>query len=200
MTRVWKVGDFRKTDFQAVAWSLCACGLLLGLLAGCAQDQREAVYEKRVGATGRIREIDHEARRMVVQIGFQRLTLVVSDEIRSFDQRHVGERLHVDYLAAVVVALASEDGQQDVDVSRFHLSAARNGRPGVARVRQRQFSAKFIDYDHRSGLTTFQLDDGSYVVLLIPTRMQPFVRSLAPGVRVRASVEKAIAVSVDPVQ
>ena len=89
-----------------------------------------------MGATGRVCEIDYAARRMVVWVAWHKLTLRVSDVVTSFLQRCSGDRLHIDYLKAVVVDIASATDAESVDISRFQLAvpkaALRGGHRCVA--------------------------------------------------------------------
>lgn len=177
---------------------VCAFVLVALLASGCGTLQDKAQWEQRVGATGRIREIDYEARRMVVQVGLHRLTLRVSEAVPGFADRRVGDRMHIDYLQAVVVAVEVDETQEVVDITRYEMTAPQDGQPGIALVRKRQFAAEFVDFDYQSGLTTFRLDDGSYPQVLIPQQLRPYIRTRALGDRMLISVEQAIAVSDVP--
>lgn len=175
---------------------LVGAAALLALVAGCSQDSRSASWEQQVSTIGTVKEIDRPNRRMVVQVGWHRLTVRVSPAVERFDNRRVGDRIRVDYLKAVVAAVEPADGRENVDVTRYHLSAPDGEKPGIAHLRVRQYSAEFIDYDYQSSLTTFKTPGGEYRQLLIPTRMRRFVRTLKLGDPVVVSVEQAIAVSV----
>jgi len=174
-------------------------GVLAVLVSGCGSFENKAQWEQRVSATARITEINHDTRRMVVRVGLHKMTLKVSESLTSFPDRRVGDRLRVDYLKAVVVAVVPTGTEKTTGISRFHLTAPEAERPGVAYVRKRQFAANFIDIDYQSGLATFQLDDGSNPQVLVPNKLRPFVRTMSLEDRVLVSVEQAIAISVVPV-
>lgn len=180
------------------------CGIVVvlstfGLLAACAPHERNADWEQHVKAKARVISIDHDARRIELRIGVQRITLKVAPSVKSFDARKVGDVIGLTYYEAILVALAPEDGTKAEDLTKYRLSPATPARPAVAFVKAHQFTAEFLDYDYQSNIASFQMADGSYPVLIVPLRLRPFMRTLLPGDRLSVSMEQAIAVTLSPV-
>lgn len=181
---------------RAIVWLVLMCTAL----TGCTAYQPRAEWEQAVKASGRITEIDYEARRITVRGTLGKVTLRVSENAGDFENRKVGDRLYFTYYRAISVLRVPRDQKNPEVLTKYRLSPATKERPAVAMAKARQFTAVFLDYDYQSKIATFSGPDGQLYNIVAPMALQNFLRSLAPGDRVSASIEEALAVSLQPLE
>ncbi|MCA0872901.1 hypothetical protein LCL97_18880 [Seohaeicola saemankumensis] len=173
---------------------------MLVTLQGCDGELMFAEHQHSVRATGIVRSVDRDARRIKVQVYLREITLKVSEDIDVFDRIEVGDRIPFRYRYATTVQQLPDDADLEPLDTKLKLSGPTDNRPGNALVLVRRITAEFVDFDHRSKLTTFRRSDGSYAVFLASGTFQAFVAGLARGDRVELVIEEAIAVLLEPKQ
>jgi len=177
---------------------LVLAGLMVVLTAGCAPPQKTARHYKEVTATGIIRQIDRQERRVVLQVNLQKVTLRVAPSVTRFDNLEVGDRLRFLYRYAWTARLADPDDALRPPETELKLSAPSGDVPGNVLVRTRRFEAEFVDMDHQSKITTLHLPDDSYAYFIAPLRLQGFLSVMSPGTGIYVVIQEAIAISVVP--
>ena len=121
--------------------------------------------------------------------------VVVSDEVRNFDQIKKGDVLEVEYHRAAASALEkvgdTTSAGKSIDVER----AKPGEKPGMVAMQTETIVATVLDVDMKNRLLTVQGPRGNIVVVQVPADMKAF-DSLKKGDKISAEYGEAVAVSV----
>jgi hypothetical protein len=177
---------------------LIAAALALLTTTACDNDVLSAQREKSISSVGTIREIDPEARRFVVRTDGQILTMRATETVRNFDQLEVGDRIRVNYLSSVAVAMASPGDPGQTEVASIGMVAPEGARPGIAGAEMISVVMQFIAYDPRDHMATLRTSNGDILRVRVARELRGFARARQPGDRIAITFERAAAVTVEP--
>jgi hypothetical protein len=176
--------------------TLAAIAIGMGLSACTPPDF--AQREETVSLTGVVRGVDTASRRLVVEGEDRTVVYRVSDEVRNFDQIEVGDRITLDYVESVAVAMADpqDPGEPLVDV--FGARAPEGARPGVVGASVGTVVVDFVDYDPATHVARIRGPEGNVTSVRVAEELRGFAATRQPGDRILILVEQAVAVAVTP--
>lgn len=179
-------------------WAIFA--MITLVLVACNQDVTSAETQTSVNTIGTIREIDKEARRMVLRIEGRTLTLQIPDSMVNFDLLEQGDRVRVEYEEATAVRMALPD-EQDVLISEGITVVPPEGNlPGRVSADGFVVSAEFLEYDNDAKRVWLLLSDGTYLSAFVPRQLRSFARARVPGDQILIGSSRVTVVSVEPAE
>ena len=176
---------------------LVAASAAMFSVAAHAQTSDTRAAAMQFSVTGTVTSIDRSDRVVAVQGPEGRTSVfAVGPDVRNFDAISVGDRVDVDYDAAVAITLAKGTiGREKVE-TEVAARAPAGGKPGVAAARATTIVARIENVDRERSLATLQGPEGRYVVVQV--RDPQVLADLKPGEDVIVGFFEAAAVSVRP--
>lgn len=157
-----------------------------------------AGYEESISLTGTVRSIDNASRRIVVEGDDRTVLYRVSNKVRNFDQVEVGDRITLDYVESVAVAMAdpNDSGEGLVDV--FGARAPEGAKPGALGAMVGTVVVDFMDYAPRTHVARIRMPDGVVTSVTVAEELRRFAATRQAGDRIIVAVEEAVAIEVTP--
>jgi hypothetical protein len=178
---------------------ILAAAMICAMLALSACTPPESAgYEESVSLTGTVTSIDTASRRVVIEGPERTVLFRVSDEARNFDQVEVGDRVTLDYVESVAVAMADPEDSGEPLVDVFGVRAPEGQRPGMAGAMIGTVVVELVDYDPRTHVARIRGPEGNVTPVNVAPELRRFAATRQPGDRVLVLVEEAVAVNVTP--
>lgn len=121
--------------------------------------------------------------------------VLVSEEVRNFDQIKEGDVLEVEYHRAAASALQKVTETQTAGQSTEIARAAAGAKPGMAAMQTSTIVATVVDVDAKNRLLTVRGPRGNTVIVQVPADMKAF-DELKKGDKISAEYGEAVAVSI----
>jgi len=121
--------------------------------------------------------------------------VVVSDEVRNFNQIKKGDVLEIEYHRAAASALEKVGDTTSAGTSMDIARAKPGEKPGVMAMQTQTIVATVLDVDKANRLLTVQGPKGGIVTVVVPADMKAF-DTLVKGDKISAEYGEAVAISV----
>ena len=151
-----------------------------------------------VSRTLTVREIDHEARRFAVTGGGQRFVLRVSEAVVNFDQIEVGDKLNIEFIESVAVAMAPPGDSGETITVGAAESAPEGAKPGIVGGEIVSSVVDFVSYDSTSHVATVRTASGSLLSSVVQPELRRFAAARMPGDKIAIEVATGLAVAITP--
>jgi hypothetical protein len=145
-----------------------------------------------------VREIDRGARRFAVTGDGQRFVLRVSDAVVNFDQIEVGDKLNVEYVESVAVAMASPEDTGETVILEGAATAPEGAKPGIVGGEIISAVVEFVSYDSFSHIATVRTASGDLLSSKVQPEMRRFAAARVPGDRIAIEIASGLAVVITP--
>ena len=151
-----------------------------------------------VKASATVDAIDAKTRAITLKLASgEKRTIVAGDQVKNFDQIHVGDTVTVGYVEAL--ALELKKGGKEV-VHRTETKGMEKAKPGekpaVAIGREITAVADVTNVDEEKHLVSVKNKDGKIIDLNIRDPEQ--LKLIKKGDQIKATYTEALAISVDP--
>jgi len=121
--------------------------------------------------------------------------VVVSDEVRNFNQIKKGDVLEIEYHRAAASALEKVGDATSAGTSMDIARAKPGEKPGMMAMQTQTIVATVLDVDKANRLLTVQGPKGGIVTVVVPADMKAF-DTLVKGDKISAEYGEAVAISV----
>ena len=147
--------------------------------------------------TATVVEVDPATRNVTLKAHDGRLvTLNASNEVRNFDQIHVGDKLTVQYAAAVSLDLHKKGTAMRQSSEKEAMTRSEPGaKPGGTVARQVEVMADVVKVDTKNKLVTLRGPRGNMVDLVVEDPEQ--LKNIKKGDQVQAVYTEALAISLE---
>jgi hypothetical protein len=145
-----------------------------------------------------VREIDHEARRFAVTGVGQRFVLRVSEAVVNFDQIEVGDKLSIEYVESVAVAMATPEDTGETVVLEGAVAAPEGAKPGIAGGEVISAVVEFVAYDSNRHIATVRTASGNLLSSKVQPAMRRFAAARVLGDRIAIEIATGLAVAITP--
>lgn len=169
-------------------------------LVACERDVTSAERNVSVNTIGTIRELDKDARTMVLRIDGRFLTMTATEQMVNFDQLEAGDRVRVQYEEAVAVRMALPEEEDLLVVQGAAVAAPAGGLPGALSGEAALLSATFLDYDQQTKRVRLELADGTFLSAYVPRELRGFTRARERGDQILIGSTTSRLISVEPAQ
>jgi outer membrane protein OmpA-like peptidoglycan-associated protein len=122
--------------------------------------------------------------------------LLVTDDVRNFDQIKVGDQLSVEYYSSVAIYIGEVGSKPKTDTGLVAVRAEKGEKPGALAVGAIDMSASIVAIDKTERTLKLKLPDGSMVTTEVDKAVQVF-DSLRVGDTIHTRLTKAVAISVE---
>ena len=126
------------------------------------------------------------------------VTLPLGEEVRNFDQLKVGDKVHVEYSAALALELKKTKGKATASESASLKRSEPGQKPGGQAVREVAVLADVVAVDARKKVVTLQGPAGNMVDLSVEDPEQ--LKSIKKGDQVQALYRESLAIKVESVK
>lgn len=155
---------------------------------------QERAVAARLTATGTVTALDPQARLLTLRSTRGDGTYRLDPKVRNLDQLKVGDRVRLDYVAAVVLRVKREGNGARDEVDK--QVSALPGSPPAGHGRRVSFEADVVDVDKAAQSVRLKGPEGNVVEFQI--RDEADLVGIKTGDRVVARVYEAVAVEVVP--
>ena len=182
--------------------ALVACFLALAACAPEAEVEAPPPSASRSDVETRtaiVESVDEVTREIV--LSSERGTLVVraGDEVRNFDQITPGDSVHVTYYEAVAARMA-EPGEEIQMTEATAIGRAPEGaKPGVTTGTVIEAVVEFVGYDSVTHTAVYRDPEGRLREANVQPELRAFAEGLTAGDIVAVHIERAVAISVEPI-
>lgn len=157
----------------------------------------KGVAAQSIQTTATITAIDAATRtvKMKRQDG-KEVSMVLSEEVRNFDQLKVGDKVSAEYTQAVALELKKGGGgKANADVGEALKRSEPGQKPGGQAVRQVSVLADVVDVDAKNKAVTIQGPQGNLVDLAIEDPEQ--LKNIKKGDQVQVVYRESLAIKVE---
>ena len=150
-----------------------------------------------VKASATVDAIDAKTRSITLKLANgEKRTIIAGEQVKNFDQIHVGDTVTVGYVEALSIELVKGGGKTVHRTEKTGMERAKPGeKPAVAAGREITAVADVVNVDAEKKLVTVKNKDGKLIDLNVRDPEQ--LKLVKKGDQVQATYTEALAISVD---
>ncbi len=181
--------------------ALAACTLLFA--AGCDTFSKDTTFAERsetVSLSGTVESVDEVNRLFKVRDGRTAVVFRAGPQVQNLAQLSVGDKITLDYYESIAVGIADPSDPGTAIGEVFVGTAMPGEKPGGGAVGIASAVVEFVSYDAATERATLKLNDGTVETVAVAPEMRAFAAARTAGDRIVVAVDRAVAVSVTPVE